>query len=80
MIQKVEENGLILKDDSAPMVFKFTPEQLQLDKVAEYLKENCCDNFKEVQSYATCWALASIFGHWLILDSTLRGRRRKADQ
>lgn len=51
-----------------------------LDKAAEYLKENCCGSFREVQSYATCWALATIFGHWVILDSTLGRRRRKADQ
>lgn len=67
----------LLKDVSAPIVFKVHPRATTvLDKVAEYLKENCCGSFREVQSYATCWALATIFGHCFILDSTLRGRRK----
>lgn len=43
--------GLLLKDYSAPIVWKFTPEHLQdPDKVADYLKENCYGSFREVQS------------------------------
>lgn len=37
--------GQLLKDYSAPMVWNFTPEQLQDPrKVTEYLKEKCCGN------------------------------------
>lgn len=44
------------------MVWKFRPEQLQdPNKVGEYLKEKCCGNSREVQSYAMCWALATVY-------------------
>lgn len=50
------------QDCSAPMVWKFTTEQLQdPDKVGEYLKEKCCRSSRDVQSYAMCWALATIY-------------------
>lgn len=50
------------QDCFAPVVWKFSPEQLQNpNKVGEYLKEKCCGNSREVQSYAMCWALATVY-------------------
>lgn len=65
---------------SAPMLLKFTSEQLRdPDEEAEYLKEKCCGSPREASSYAPCWALAPIY--WLLLDSRYpRGKRRKSDQ
>lgn len=61
-----EKTGQLLKDYSALMVWKFTPEQLQdPDKVAEYLKRKFYGSSREAGSYAMFWALATIY--WTLL-------------
>ncbi|GAB0206560.1 hypothetical protein GRJ2_003121600 [Grus japonensis] len=63
-----ESMGGYLKIFSPPMVWSFTPEQLQdPDKVVEYLKGKCCGDSKEAQLTALCWALATIYQ--TLLDS-----------
>ena len=57
-----ENMGRYLESFSPPMVWNFTPEQLQdPDKVTDYLKGKCCGYSKEAQLIALCWALASIY-------------------
>ena len=57
-----ENMGRYLESFSPPMVWNFTPEQLQdPDKVTDYLKGKCCGDSKEAQLIALCWALASIY-------------------
>lgn len=74
--------GQLLKDYSAPMAWKFTPEQLQDPvKVAAYLKEKCCGSYRETQSSAMSRALFTLYQTLLsTLDCTLRGKKRKAEQ
>lgn len=70
-----------MKDCSAPIVWRFTPEHLQdPDKVADYLKENCYGSFREAQSYAVCWVLATVYWAPLITGEHLQVKRRKAEQ
>ncbi|GAB0203677.1 hypothetical protein GRJ2_002833300 [Grus japonensis] len=57
-----ESMGGYLETFSPPMVWSFTPEQLQdPDKMVEYLKGKCCGDSKETQLTALCWALATIY-------------------
>ncbi|MCQ4187479.1 hypothetical protein FK515_28195, partial [Klebsiella pneumoniae] len=57
-----EKTGRYLENFSPPMVWNFTPEQLQNpDEVIEYLKEKCHSYSKEAKLTALCWALASIY-------------------
>ncbi|GAB0189163.1 hypothetical protein GRJ2_001381600 [Grus japonensis] len=57
-----ESMGGYLETFSPPMVWSFTPKQLQdPDKVVEYLKGKCCGDSKETQLPALCWALATIY-------------------
>lgn len=44
-------NGLVLEQDPV--------------KVIKYVMEKCCGSSREVQSYATCWALATLY--WTLL-------------
>lgn len=76
-----EKMGQLLKDYSAPVAWKLTPEQLQDPvKVSEYLKEKCCGSSREMQSSAMCRALVTIYQTLLtILDSTLKEKRSKAE-
>ncbi|GAB0189166.1 hypothetical protein GRJ2_001381900 [Grus japonensis] len=63
-----ESMGGYLETFSPPIVWSFTPEQLQdPDKVVEYLKGKCCGDSKETQLPALCWALATIYP--TLLDS-----------
>ncbi|GAB0208753.1 hypothetical protein GRJ2_003341000 [Grus japonensis] len=63
-----ESMGGYLETFSPPVVWSFTPEQLQdPDKVVEYLKGKCCGYSKETQLTALCWALATIYQ--TLLDS-----------
>ena len=66
-----ENTGRYLENFSPPMVWNFTPEQLQdPDEVIEYLKGKCCGYSKEAQLIALCWALASIYQ--TLLDTVQR--------
>lgn len=57
-----EKIGQVLKEYSAPVVWKFTPQQIQDPvKVAEYLKEKRCPGSREEQLTALCWALATLY-------------------
>ncbi|GAB0209028.1 hypothetical protein GRJ2_003368500 [Grus japonensis] len=63
-----ESMGGYLETFSPPVVWNFTPEQLQdPDKMVEYLKGKCCGDSKETQLTALCWALATIYQ--TLLDS-----------
>lgn len=77
MCEKMDQH---LEVCCAPMVLKFTSEQLQNpDEMAEYVKEKCCGSPREASSYATFWTLAPIY--WLLLDTRhLRSKRRKSGQ
>lgn len=56
--ERWEKMGQILKKYSAPMIWKFTPEQIQdPDKMAEYLKESCCGSSRQAWSCAGPWLL-----------------------
>ncbi|XP_074909170.1 ubiquitin carboxyl-terminal hydrolase 4 isoform X3 [Buteo buteo] len=57
-----ENMGRYLENFSPPVVWNFTPEQLQNPhEVVEYLKGKCCGYSKEAQLTTLCWALASIY-------------------
>ncbi|GAB0189130.1 hypothetical protein GRJ2_001378300 [Grus japonensis] len=57
-----ESMGGYLETFSPPMVWSFTPEQLQdPEKMVEHLKGKCCGDSKETQLPVLCWALATIY-------------------
>ncbi|XP_042655671.1 ubiquitin carboxyl-terminal hydrolase 4 isoform X3 [Tyto alba] len=57
-----ENMGRYLESFSPPMVWNFTPEQLQHpDEVIECLKRKCFGSSKSAQLSTLCWALASIY-------------------
>jgi len=57
-----ETTGRYLENFLLPVVWNFTPEQLQdPNKVTEHLKGKCCRYSRKAQCTALCWALASIY-------------------
>ncbi|GAB0207330.1 hypothetical protein GRJ2_003198600 [Grus japonensis] len=73
-----ESMGKYLETFSPPMVWGFTPEQLQdPDKMVEYLKGKCCGYSKETQLAALCWALAMIYQ--TLLDSRQRHQGKERE-
>ncbi|GAB0189112.1 hypothetical protein GRJ2_001376500 [Grus japonensis] len=57
-----ESMGGYLETFLPPMVWSFTPEQLQdPEKMVEHLKGKCSGDSKETQLNALCWALAIIY-------------------
>lgn len=59
--------GQLLKDCSASVVQKSTPEKLQDPGwVAEYLEDKFCDSSGEARSFATCWAMAATYQALLV--------------
>lgn len=56
MAWKVEKIGQVLKEYSAPVVWKFTSQQIQDPvKVAQYLKEKSWGGSRKEQLTALCW-------------------------
>ncbi|OPJ76193.1 hypothetical protein AV530_017869 [Patagioenas fasciata monilis] len=67
-----------LENFSPPMVWSFTPEQLQDPvEVTEYVKEKCSSYSKEAQLTALCWALASIYQTLLNIMQCPQGEERE---
>lgn len=57
-----ENIGQTLKEFSAPIVWNFSPEQIQNPaEMGKYLKENCIESSKEKKLVAMCWALANAY-------------------
>ncbi|KAK4827542.1 hypothetical protein QYF61_018886 [Mycteria americana] len=74
-----ENMGRYLKNFSPPVVWNFTPKQLQdPDEVIECLeKKKCCGYSKEAQLTAPCWALASIYQTLLDIMQHTQGKERE---
>ncbi|RMC04402.1 hypothetical protein DUI87_19224 [Hirundo rustica rustica] len=57
-----KEMGQYLENFPPPMIWKFTPEQLQDPvKVIGYVKGKCFDSSRDGQLAATCWALVTAY-------------------
>lgn len=76
-----EKIGQVLKEYSAPVVWKFTPEQIQDPvKVAEYLKEKRCGGSREEQLTALCWALATLYRTLLDTSQSPQGEEEVEEE
>lgn len=55
---------------TSPVNWKFTPNPLQDPvEMIKYIMEKCCASSREVQSYATCWALTAFC--WTLLSTRM---------
>ena len=73
--------GRYLEDFSPPMVWNFTPKQLQdPGEVIEYWKGKCSACSREAQLTTLCWALATIYQPLLDIMQHPRGKGGKTDR
>lgn len=74
-----EKMGQFLGKFSAPMVWKFIPEQLQdPDRVTEYFQGECCGNSREEQLIGGCWALATLYQTLLVARQNPQGEEEES--
>ncbi|XP_029821488.1 uncharacterized protein LOC115308080 [Manacus vitellinus] len=75
---KWEDISQYLEKFSPPMIWKFTPEQLQ-DPVSmiRLVKEKCSGSSRDGQLTATCWALATAYRALLDMIQHCQGEERR---